>query len=60
MDTILTAAEVAQILRVHPATIYRLMKNKGLPGFRMGAEWRFSQEAIESWMKTNAEILNQS
>jgi excisionase family DNA binding protein len=51
MDTVLTAAEVAQLLRIHLSTVYRLIKNNGLPGIRVGSDWRFSQEAIEKWMK---------
>ena len=55
MDTILTAAEVAHLLRIHLATVYRLIKNNGLPGMRVGSDWRFSQAAIEKWMKANSE-----
>jgi excisionase family DNA binding protein len=51
MDTLLTAAEVAQLLRIHLGTVYRLVKNNQLPGIRVGSDWRFSQEAIEKWMK---------
>jgi excisionase family DNA binding protein len=46
---ILTLGDVAQYLRVHPSTIYRLLKKKQLPGFRVGRDWRFSQETIERW-----------
>jgi excisionase family DNA binding protein len=59
MDTVLKAGEVARLLRVHPATIYRLLKNKSIPAFKLGSEWRFLQEAIEEWFKENAGSLNQ-
>jgi excisionase family DNA binding protein len=46
---VLTVAEVAEYLRVHPTTIYRLLQTKKLPGFRVGSEWRFSKDAIDRW-----------
>jgi excisionase family DNA binding protein len=46
---VLTVAEVAEYLRAHPTTIYRLLRAKILPGFRVGSEWRFSKDKIDSW-----------
>ena len=44
---VLTVAELAMYLRVHPTTIDRLLRTKQLPGFRVGSEWRFDSEMIE-------------
>jgi excisionase family DNA binding protein len=49
MATVLTLEEVAQYLRVHPSTIYRLVKKKQLPGFKVGSDWRFNLESIDRW-----------
>ena len=46
---ILTVKELAAYLRVHPSTIYKLMKKGLLPGFRIGTDWRFNLEAIDRW-----------
>lgn len=54
MDRMMTVREVAQLLRVHQATIYRLLRAKRLPGFRIGYDWRLSREAVETWMKDNS------
>jgi excisionase family DNA binding protein len=46
---VLKVAELAEYLRVHPATVYRLLRTKQLPAFRAGAEWRFSLDEIDRW-----------
>lgn len=51
MSQVMTVPELAQFLRVHPATIYRLLRDGRIPGFRVGAEWRFDREAIERWQQ---------
>jgi excisionase family DNA binding protein len=45
---LLTTAEVAQLLRVHPKHVYRLLK-KGLPARRVGSEWRFDPTDVIVW-----------
>lgn len=51
MAKVLTLEEVAEYLHVHPSTVYRLLKNRRIPAFRMGSDWRFNQESIEQWVK---------
>jgi excisionase family DNA binding protein len=51
MAKVLTLEEVADFLQVHPSTVYRLLKNRRIPAFRMGSDWRFNQESIEQWVK---------
>jgi len=47
---VLTVRELAGYLRVHQTTVYRLLKERKLPAFRVGADWRFKREAIDQWM----------
>jgi excisionase family DNA binding protein len=49
MARVLTLEEVASYLRVHPSTIYRLLKKKQLPAFKVGSDWRFNLESIDRW-----------
>jgi excisionase family DNA binding protein len=44
---ILTVPEVSSYLRVHPSTIYRMLKNNQLPAFCVGGDGRFTIEAID-------------
>ena len=46
---VLTVRELSEYLRVHPTTVYRLLRAKQLPGFRVGSEWRFSVDMIDRW-----------
>ena len=46
---VLTVQEVSSYLRVHPSTIYRMLKKNQLPAFRVGSDWRFTVEAIDEW-----------
>jgi excisionase family DNA binding protein len=48
---LLTVRELAECLRVHENTIYRLLRKHGLPAFRVGGGWRFNRETIERWMR---------
>ena len=46
---VMTVREVSAYLRVHPTTIYRLLKQDQIPAFHVGSDWRFNIEAIDQW-----------
>ena len=50
VPSILTVRELSEYLKVHPSTIYRLLKTGQLPAFRVGSDWRFNVEEIERWL----------
>ena len=39
---IMTAPEVAEYLRIHLATLYRLVRKRQIPAFKIGTEIRFT------------------
>ena len=47
IDEILTAQDVATLLRLEVTTIYALAKSGDLPGFKIGSSWRFMKNEIE-------------
>jgi len=49
----LTANEAASRLRVHPKTLYRLIRQGKVPAYRMGArgEWRLRVEDLDAAFK---------
>ncbi len=52
----LTVAELSEYLQIHRTTIYRMLRQGKLPGFRIGSDWRFSLEAIEQWQRDLTKI----
>jgi excisionase family DNA binding protein len=46
MEEILTASQVAQLLQVHPRTVYKLVKQGSIPGKKFGGGWRFNKGDI--------------
>ncbi len=46
----MTTEEVAEFLRVHAFTIYRLIKQQRIPAFKIGSDWRFNRTSIEQWI----------
>lgn len=53
---ILTVEQVAELLHLHPMTVYRLAKGGKLPGFKVGGRWRFRKDAIEEWMVDRTQV----
>ena len=49
LPKVLTVRELSDYLRIHPTTVYRLLRARQLPGFRVGSEWRFSVDIIDRW-----------
>lgn len=49
MPRIMTVKEVSEYLKVHPSTVYKMLRNGDLPAFRVGTDWRFNVETIDRW-----------
>ena len=47
--SVLTVRDLSNYLRIHPSTVYRLLKTGQLPAFRVGSDWRFNVEEIDLW-----------
>ena len=51
---VMTRREVAEYLKVQARTIYRLVANREIPGFKVGGSWRFGKSEIDQWTESNA------
>jgi len=48
---IMTPKEAAKYLGLHLITVYRLTKKGELPGFKIGGQWRFKKDFLDSWIE---------
>ena len=49
-DDILTVAEVMELLYVGKNTVYRLLQDGELRGFRIGKVWRIPKACLEQYI----------
>ena len=49
LPSTLTASEVAVVLRLDADTVYRSALAGGIPGRKVGRQWRFSRDEIIRW-----------
>jgi excisionase family DNA binding protein len=49
----MTLEEVADYLRVTRKTIYRLLEKGFIPSLRVGHQWRFDKDSIDTWLNQN-------
>ena len=49
-DIVFTVQELASYLKMKPVTIYKHAKAGKLPGFKVGANWRFKKSTIDRWI----------
>ena len=50
-ETFFTVQELAQYLKMKPITIYKHASKGDLPGFKVGAAWRFKKSSIDKWIE---------
>ena len=53
-NDVLTLAEAAAMLRVHPVTLRKRAVAWGVPHRRLGSEWRFSRTVLSAWIQEHA------
>lgn len=51
MDDLLTTRQLQDLLQVDRITIYRMLSDGRLQGFKVGGQWRFSRTQIDSWLR---------
>lgn len=48
MEDLLTTRQVQELLQVDRTTVYRMLKDGRLSGVKVGQQWRFSRQEVES------------
>lgn len=57
MSELLTTRELQNLLKVDRITIYRMLEQGRIPGFKVGGQWRFSRREIEEWLEAQRDAL---
>ena len=47
---IMTPKEAAKYLGFHLVTVYRLLKKREIPATKIGGQWRFKKDVLDSWL----------
>ncbi len=50
--TLLTVREVAELLRVHQRTAYRLITGGSIKAIKIGSQWRVPESALMEFIET--------
>ncbi len=59
VDDLLTTKQLRDLLQVDRITIYRMLYDGRLHGFKVGGQWRFSRQEIEAWLQYNVSTPTQ-
>ncbi len=51
METLVTAKDLGQFLKLSESTIYKLAAEGEIPGFKIGDSWRFDLKDIEKMIQ---------
>lgn len=52
----MTIEEVAGYVRLHPSTVYRLVRSGVMPGVKVGKQWRVDRQTLDDWLRANATV----
>ena len=58
MGQMITMDDLAVRLNVNKRTLYRLVQNGEIPGFKVGGSWRFDDDDISAWINTQKSICH--
>ena len=51
---LLNVRELAELLRIHRITLYRVLKKSGIQGVKIGRQWRFRREDVNKLFEKGA------
>ena len=47
---VMTVRDLAEYLHCHYGTVYRLIRQRDIPGFVLGGSWRFLKSEVDKWI----------
>ena len=56
MKELITVKEAADLLKVKPQWVYRMMRSDGLPCIRLGRQIRIDEDSLEKWLAEHRSV----
>lgn len=51
LGDVLTIEDLSDYLKISKSTLYKLVREGGIPCQKIGRHWRFRKEAIDRWLE---------
>jgi excisionase family DNA binding protein len=51
MDKWLTLEQIAEYLQISTSSIYKMAQSAKIPAYKVGRQWRFKREEIDTWVE---------
>jgi excisionase family DNA binding protein len=48
---LMTVEETCRYLKITSRTLYRYLRSRQIPAFKLGKEWRFVRSDLEQWIR---------
>lgn len=52
----LSVADMASEFGIHEMTFYRMIRDKKIPAFKIGSQWRIKRSDLEVWLANRSSI----
>jgi excisionase family DNA binding protein len=55
---VLTLKELSEMFHIPPDSLYKQVKKGEIPSFKIGSQWRFRMDLLESWIAEQTGLKN--
>jgi len=52
----LSVADMAHEFGIHEMTFYRMIRDKKIPAFKIGSQWRIRRADLEKWLQNRSSL----
>ncbi|MBW1727324.1 MAG: helix-turn-helix domain-containing protein [Deltaproteobacteria bacterium] len=54
-ERLLSVNDLCEYIGIGRDTLYKLIRNKALPAYRLGRLWKFRKKEVDRWLKNGAQ-----
>jgi excisionase family DNA binding protein len=56
MRDVMTIDQLAEYLQIPKSTLYKLVQDGKVPGKKVGRQWRFHRDAVDTWLAEGPDL----